>query len=71
MVHVTQILSEFVFGLQYEDLPDDVIEWTRKYILDYYAAGAAGYRINKIFNQGVEEVFLENLAEAKSELLIT
>lgn len=51
-----EILSVFAEKLQYEQLPDEVIEQTKKYILDYYAASCAGYKINKIFNKAVLKV---------------
>lgn len=50
------ILSAFAEKLQYEKLPEKVIEQTKKYILDYYAASCAGYKVNKVFNKAVLKV---------------
>lgn len=51
-----ETLSDFAEQLQYEQLPEKVVEQTKKYILDYYAASCAGYKVNKIFNKAVLEV---------------
>lgn len=54
-----ETLSAFAEQLQYEQLPEKVVEQTKKYILDYYAASCAGYKINQIFNKAVIKVVRE------------
>lgn len=60
MNHITKKLSRFIAELKYEDLPDDVVELTKLYIVDYYAACFAGLKINGIFNKAIEELLFEN-----------
>ena len=59
MLHATQILSDFAATLKYDDLSETVIETTKKYIIDYYAACFAGIKVNTVFNKAVEEVMNE------------
>ena len=59
MTHVTKILSRFVAGLHYEELPEEVVKTTKMYILDYYAACFAGIKINEKFNKIMEDIFIE------------
>lgn len=56
MYDYLDILSDFAVALQFNDLPESVIEQTKKYIADYYAASCAGFRVNKTFNEAVIEV---------------
>ncbi len=49
----TDLLCKFAYELEYDQLPDLVIERTKMFIADYYAASLAGYRINKTFNNAV------------------
>ncbi|MDE5803269.1 MAG: MmgE/PrpD family protein [Lachnospiraceae bacterium] len=51
MKNITQYLSEVFFSLQYGMLDEFVIERTKLFIADYYAACFAGYKINKEFNR--------------------
>lgn len=71
VIHATELLSKFAEKLTYEDLPSDVVELTKNYILDYYAAGFAGYKINKKFNHAVEEVFLEMGGKEECDFLFS
>ena len=48
-----EILAEFAYKLQYEDIPPDVIETTKLFMADYYAAAMAGIMINKDFNEAI------------------
>ena len=59
MIHYSQILSDFVYNLKFEDLPDDVVETTKRYIADYYAASFAGIKVNGTFNDAVIGVISE------------
>lgn len=59
MKHVTEILARFIAELKYEDFSEAVIDTTKMYILDYYAACFAGIKINQKFNRAIEELFFE------------
>jgi len=50
MDNYTATLVEFADKIKLEDLPIFVIEQSKLFIADYYAASFAGYRINKNFN---------------------
>ncbi len=65
MIHATEILSHYIAGLRYEDCPESVVETTKMYILDYYAACFAGIKINDRFNRIMEDIFFD--AEGKKE----
>lgn len=57
--HVTRLLSEFVSGLRWEALPEHVVETTKLYIVDYYAACFAGMKVNPAFNHAVEKLLFD------------
>lgn len=59
MIHATKLLSEFSYKLKYEDLSQEVVETTKKYIADYYAACFAGIKVNGEFNKAVYDVMLD------------
>ncbi len=59
MIHYSRILSDFVYNLSYGDLPEDVVETTKRYIADYYAAAFAGIRVNTTFNDAVISVITD------------
>lgn len=59
MIHATRLLSDFASNLRYEDIPADVVEITKKYIIDYYSAAFAGIKVNDQFNKAVEELMLD------------
>lgn len=69
MVHITEILSRFIAELRYEDLPEAVVETTKRFILDYYAACFAGIKINGKFNKITEEIFFEEGGKEDSSVL--
>ena len=71
MIHATKILSDFAADLSFSDLSAEVVETTKKYILDYYAAGFAGYRVNTAFNKAAEEVILEMGGKAECDFLLS
>ena len=58
MIHYTEILSDFAFGLKYGDLPRGTVENTKKVILDWYSSAFAGMRVNRDFNAVVRSVWL-------------
>lgn len=57
MIKATEILSDYICALEYEDIPKAVVEQTRLYLLDWTAACMAGYRINRKYNQAVEDIY--------------
>lgn len=65
-----RILCEYAKHLSYNDLQDNVVEHTKMFIADYYAASLAGYKINTEFNKIVLGVIKgEGGAEQASILL--
>lgn len=48
-----RILSDYAANLTFDRIPPEVIECTRMYILDYYAACFAGIRVNRGFNDAM------------------
>ena len=64
----TELLSEFVYGLKYEDIPVSAIECTKAVILDWYSASFAGMKVNSAFNRAVHEVMLSGASGNASEL---
>lgn len=71
MIHATKILSDFAFALSYNDLSEEVVETTKRYIIDYYAAGFAGYRVNAEFNEAVIDVILEMGGKEECDFLLS
>ena len=69
MTHLTEILADFVADLKYEDIPESVVETTKTYILDYYAACFAGIKINTKFNEIMEDIFFETGGKEESSVL--
>lgn len=69
MIHATEILSRFIAGLRYEDLGAEVVETTKLYIIDYYAACFAGLKVNGKFNRAVEEILFENGGREEASVL--
>ncbi len=59
MIHATKILSEFSYNLRFEDLDERVVDTTKKFIADYYAAAFAGIKVNTLFNEAVNDVILD------------
>ncbi len=69
--HVTRILSEFAYNLTYEQLPTEVVETTKKYIIDYYAATFAGMRVNRDFNRAVQEIMEDMAGKEECDFLLS
>ncbi|MBO5937694.1 MAG: MmgE/PrpD family protein [Clostridia bacterium] len=59
MIHCSEILSEFAYNLKFTDLSDEVVDTTKRYIADYYAASFAGIKVNVTFNDAVIDVITE------------
>ena len=47
------LLSKFAAELRFEQIPASVIEITKMYICDYYAACFAGIKVNRQFNKAI------------------
>jgi len=69
MIHATQILSKFIYELEYSKLPKEAIETTKLYIADYLAACYAGKKVNEVFNQAVETVLFDMGGKQESTVL--
>ncbi len=69
MIHATKILSEFSYNLKYSDLSAEVVDTTKKYIADYYAAAFAGLKVNGEFNSAVESVILDMGGKAECDFI--
>ena len=52
-----KIICDYAAKLRFDDLPKQTIQNTRQFVLDYFAAALAGYRINQPFNTVVTEYF--------------
>ncbi len=55
-IHPTTLLSRYISRLQFGDLPDEVVGYTKLLVLDYFASAMAGYKVNKVFNRVALEV---------------
>ncbi len=62
-------LAEFAANLRFENLPEAVVEKVRLFLADYYAAGIAGYQVNRVFNQAVLELIHEDGGIGQSSVL--
>ena len=69
MKRYTDILVDFVVALKYKDLPSCVIEQTKLFIADYYAASIAGYRVNKQFDKVVMSIIKEDSGTEQASIL--
>ena len=71
MIHATKLLSDFAYGLRYSSLPAEVVETTKRFIIDYYAAAVAGMKINSSFNNAVEQLMLEMSGKPECDYLLS
>lgn len=71
MQEITNRISRYIADLTYEQLSPDVIEQTKLFIADYYAACLAGYRINKDLNDKVLQLMLQMGGAAESTVLFS
>ena len=51
-----RILSKFVDGLDFEEIPQEAIEAARIFTADYYAACYAGIKVNRQFNKAILDI---------------
>ena len=68
--HSTQALAAFLAGLRYEDLPDEVIERTKEFFLDWAASALAGRGARPV---RALEAFAETMGpeDGPSEILVS
>lgn len=52
----TDLFADFIHTLRFEDIPKDVVESAKLFLLDYLASAMAGYKINRIFNEALWSV---------------
>ncbi len=71
MIHATKILSEFSYKLKFEDLSEKVVDTTKKFIADYYAAAFAGIKVNTLFNEAVNDVILDMGGKAECDFIFS
>lgn len=71
MIHATKILSEFSYNLKFEDLGEKVVDTTKKYIADYYAAAFAGIKVNTLFNEAVNDVILDMGGKQECDFILS
>lgn len=69
MDNITHCLSEFISQLNIDMLGAEVVERTKLFIADYYAACFAGYRVNREFNRRNLEYFKEMGGNGQSSVL--
>lgn len=67
--NLTDAMVDFVFSVTIHDLSQEVIEKTRMFIADYYAASIAGYRINTKFNAVVKSIIREEGGAEQASVL--
>jgi 2-methylcitrate dehydratase PrpD len=68
--HSTQALAAFLAGLRYEDLPDEVVERTKEFFLDWAASALAGRGARPV---RALEAFAETMGpeDGPSEILVS
>ena len=71
MQDITSKICHYVADLRYEHLNKDVIEQVKKFIVDYYAACFAGYRVNKGLNESVTALMLQMGGSEESTVLFS
>ncbi|MBQ3423613.1 MAG: MmgE/PrpD family protein [Clostridia bacterium] len=71
MIHVTELLSSFIGDLSYDDLPEEVVETLKRFLIDYYAACFAGIRVNGEFNRAIEGLILSPGGQEECDTLLS
>lgn len=66
---ITKQLSEFVFQLKYDILPQKVRDKLADFIIDYYSACYAGIKINSDFNLILGSIIRENCGKDEASVL--
>ena len=71
MPNSTEILSNWASKFKYEDLSGTDVNYTRRLIIDYFAASFAGLKINKKFNDAIESIIIDCRFDGKSNVFGT
>jgi 2-methylcitrate dehydratase PrpD len=67
----TELIAEYVYNLQWQDLPREVVESAKLRVLDYLASAMAGYKLNHAFNQTITKMFREMGGKQESGVLFS
>jgi 2-methylcitrate dehydratase PrpD len=67
----TDLLAEYVYNLQWETLPLEVVEAAKLRILDYLASAMAGYRLNRRFSELVTRLYQDMGGSRESRVLFS
>lgn len=70
MENITDVMCDFAYSLQYEDIPEPTIVQTKKFIVDYFAASLAGASINVSFNSAVLNILRSNGGTHQASILL-
>ncbi len=71
MEDITERFSELIAQLRIENIPISTIQKTRLFLLDYFAACCAGYKMNREFNRACEKLLFENAGREESTVLFS
>ncbi len=56
---MSEKLATYIHDISWSDIPGEVIESAKLFILDYIASALAGYKVNGVFNKAITDVYLE------------
>lgn len=70
MNNITETLCEFAQLLEYQDLFEETVVQTKRFIADYFAASLAGIRVNRTFNSALMNVMEMLGGKAQSSVLL-
>jgi 2-methylcitrate dehydratase PrpD len=65
----TDLLTNYVHRLRFEDLPGEVVESAKLVLLDYLASAMAGYKVNRIFNKALWSVVSDMGGKKESRVI--
>jgi 2-methylcitrate dehydratase PrpD len=68
-IHPTDVLANYVANLRYEELPEEVVDYTKVLVLDFLASALAGRQVNGIFNEIVVKVVCSMGGAEQSSIL--
>lgn len=71
MIKATKLLSEYVYNLGENSISGKDLEYTRLFILDYFASSCAGRKVNAKFQRAMEEIFFEMGGKEESTVLFS
>jgi len=71
MMQPTELITEYVYNLQWQDLPREVVESAKLRVLDYLASAMAGYKLNHTFSETITKMFGEMGGKKESGVLFS